>query len=382
MRFYEFKVNHKPMLAEGARIDHAEDIIFDEGSRGAARALEAFRKLETGGHKDVTVKWDGSPAIIFGRNENGEFVLTDKSGFTAKGYDGRSTSAKDLETMLLNRKISRGLDVTPDWSLFASNMKDIFDEYEKAVPKNFKGYFKGDLLYYNTPDVQEGKYVFTPQLVTYKIDVNSDLGKRVGRSKTGVIVHRMVNEEGAESAITVDLNNFFQGDEVLVFPPVTVESPPEIDNSRIDALREQISKNAGAIDTLLDKGKLTQLKLTDLPRIFYSYVNNKVDTGLENIGKDFFDWLKNSKVSAPKQQRIVQYIGENQTGYTAMWTVFNDIMELKDQIIADLDKNTPAVEASINDKPGGEGYVLAHPRGDIKLVPRVHFSRENRAKQR
>ena len=382
MRFYEFKVNTKPMLAEGARIDHAEDIIFDEGSRGAARALEAFRKLETGGHKDVTVKWDGSPAIIFGRNENGEFVLTDKSGFTAKGYDGRSTSAKDLERMLLNRKISRGLDVTPDWSLFASNMKDIFDEYEKAVPKNFKGYFKGDLLYYNTPDVQEGKYVFTPQLVTYKIDVKSDLGKRVGRSKTGVIVHRMVNEEGAESAITIDLNNFFQGDEVLVFPPVTVESPPEIDNSRIDALREQISKNAGAIDTLLDKGKLTALKLTDLPRIFYSYVNNKVDTGLENIGKDFFDWLKNSKVSAPKQQRIVQYIGENQTGYTAMWTVFNDIMELKDQIIADLDRNTPAVEASINDKPGGEGYVLAHPAGDIKLVPRVHFSRENRAKQR
>ena len=31
---------------------------------------------------------------------------------------------------------------------------------------------------------------------------------------------------------------------------------------------------------------------------------------------------------------------------------------------------------------GGEGYVLAHPDGDIKLVPRQTFSKYNRAMER
>ena len=93
-----------------ARIQHLEDVIFWEGSKGAMRALQALRSMDKEGHKDVTIKWDGSPAVIFGRNENGEFTLTDKSGFQAKGYDGRPTSAEDLQAMFINRKKSKGKD--------------------------------------------------------------------------------------------------------------------------------------------------------------------------------------------------------------------------------------------------------------------------------
>ena len=31
---------------------------------------------------------------------------------------------------------------------------------------------------------------------------------------------------------------------------------------------------------------------------------------------------------------------------------------------------------------GGEGYVLAHPEGDIKLVSREYFSKANRSVER
>ena len=65
------KLVGESVIFEGARIDHAEDIVFWEGSRGAIRALERLKSLEQGGHTDVTVKWDGSPAIVFGRNEAG-----------------------------------------------------------------------------------------------------------------------------------------------------------------------------------------------------------------------------------------------------------------------------------------------------------------------
>ena len=96
MRFYEFKQIDKSIITEGARIDHAEDIIFDDGSKGAIRAIESLKKLEQGGHENVTIKWDGSPAIVFGRNENGEFILTDKSGFVKKGGVERAKSGKEM----------------------------------------------------------------------------------------------------------------------------------------------------------------------------------------------------------------------------------------------------------------------------------------------
>ena len=76
-------------VSEGPRIQHAEDLVFWEGSKGAIRALDALASLATEeGQRTTSLKWDGSPAVIFGRDESGQFVFTDKSGFTAKGYDG------------------------------------------------------------------------------------------------------------------------------------------------------------------------------------------------------------------------------------------------------------------------------------------------------
>ena len=74
------------LINEATRIDHAEDLIYWEGSKGAIRSIKSFIELEKGGYKNVTLKWDGSPAVVFGRNDEGKFVLTDKSGFVAKGY--------------------------------------------------------------------------------------------------------------------------------------------------------------------------------------------------------------------------------------------------------------------------------------------------------
>jgi hypothetical protein len=47
-----------------------------------------------------------------------------------------------------------------------------------------------------------------------------------------------------------------------------------------------------------------------------------------------------------------------------------------------LDNQKGTVTATINGKPGGEGYVLQHPAGDIKLVNRSGFSAANRAVER
>ena len=381
MRYSDIKlVESRVFLKEGARIDHAEDIVFWEGSRGAIRALESLKSLEKGKHTDVTIKWDGSPAIIFGRDANGEFVLTDKSGFGAVGYDGKSKSGEDLEQMFLNRSGGKNRE-NPNYVVFAGKMRSIFDLYERATPKDFRGFLKGDLLYYTTPPVKNNNYVFKPNIVEYAVDVDSDLGKRIGQSKTGVVVHRLVDIEGNESEVPKGID--FQGNDVLIFPSVTVERAPEIEDEGINQLKADVAKNASAIDKLLDPAALTQLKISDFAKVLYAYTNSKVDTGLEDLGADFFDWMANSKLSANKQKNIATHIQNNQAGFNAIWQVVSGIMRIKDDVIRQFDSHNQTVKSSIpGHGEGGEGYVLAHPQGDVKLVPREYFTRANRAVQR
>ena len=359
MRYSEFKlVESKVHLKEGARIDHAEDIIFWEGSKGAIRALESLKQMEQGGHTNVTVKWDGSPALVFGRNEAGEFILTDKSGFVKKGGVERATSGDDLANNLLNRSGGANKE-DPTRIAFATNMKDIFDQYERATPKDFRGYLMGDLLYYNTPKVIDSKYTFTPNIVTYKVDVNSDLGKRISQSKTGIVVHRLLDEQGNQSPVPQDLQML--GNEVMIFPSVTVSKPAEIDDEDINQLKAVVAQHAQGIDKMLDVNTLTQMQMKDLPQIFYTYLNGKVDSGLANIGADFLQWIKTSKVSAKKQQKIAEYLGQNKQAFDAMWKVVSGIMTIKDKVINQFDSH----DADVTSEIGSHGPVSqdAHTSG-------------------
>ena len=384
MKFVEIQYPYMPrVLTEGARIQHAEDILFWEGSAGAQRVIHSLEQMSKEGHKDVTVKWDGSPAVIFGRDEAGNFILTDKSGFTAKGYDGRSKSAEELEAMLKARKGASNPDPVKrnNYLQFVGNMTDIFPLYERAVPQDYRGFFKGDMLYFTTPELQDGQYVFKPQLVQYSVDANSELGKKIGASKTGVVIHRQVDPDGTEQPLRDP--DIFQGTDVLVVPPVTAEKPVKVDTRGIDLLKRTVSKYGAQIDDLLNPAELASRQLKNLPDILYSYCNSKVDTDFSNLGADFMQWLETSKLTQRKRDNLTAYLQEHQAGFQAVWVMYNAIVKIKDDIVNKFDSQGMAVKQSIpGHGEGGEGYVLAHPEGDIKLVPREFFSKANRAVQR
>lgn len=367
------------LLSEGARIQHAEDIVFWEGSRGALRAIGALKDMQRN-FKDVTIKWDGSPSAVLGRNSNGEFVFTDKNGFTAKGYNGKATSADQLREMFLNRSGGKNRE-NKSYVDFANRMARAFNIIKKSTPKDFVGYVKGDILYFDTPPIIDNNYVFTPNIVRYSVAVNSDLGKRIGKSKIGIVIHRKVNEAGEE--FPLDTYDILEGDEVLILPPVSMEEPPTVNEKEIETLRALITKYASSIDSLLDSEKLRERQLLDLADIFYRYTNSKVDTGLDTLGLDFVQWVETSNLTKQKKQNVVNYINENMDGFSALWQIVNGIMRIKDNIITQFDKRSQIVTQSIDGiGEGGEGYVLAHIGGDIKLVPREHFSKANRAKVR
>ena len=357
-----------------ARIQHVEDFAIWHGSKGVAKSIETLKNLEKS-PENVTVKWDGSPAVIFGRNENGEFVLTDKSGFGAKGYDGKVTSKNDMASMFLRR----GKEA-PDANrkAFVKQMTSIWDIYEAATPENFRGYVHGDLLYFTKPGFEDGHFVFTPNTVTYRVRGNSDIGKQISKSQSGVVLHAKIELDGTKSKVdTSELNS----GNLLIMPPVTLTKGPRVQADDLDKVASIANSSANKIDMLLDDNFLKSNKLSSFKNALYTYVNNMTKARkLDNLTGDWSKWIATAKMSEQMKDRMNNHVNNNAEGMKALFTVIMGIMKVKNDIIAQLDASDADVEAYTNGQRGGEGYVIG--QGDSKLVNRSGFSAANMTKER
>jgi hypothetical protein len=363
-----------PLRESDARIQHVEDFAIWHGSKGVAKSIETLKNLEKS-PENVTVKWDGSPAVIFGRNENGEFVLTDKSGFGAKGYDGKVTSKNDMASMFLRR----GKEA-PDANrkAFVKQMTNIWDIYEAATPENFRGYVHGDLLYFTKPSVEDGYFVFTPNTVTYRVRSNSDIGKQISKSQSGVVLHAKIELDGTKSK--VDISELNSGN-LLIMPPVTLTKGPRVKADDLDKVASIANSSANKIDMLLDDNFLKSNKLSSFKNALYTYVNNMTKARkLDNLTGDWSKWIATAKMSEQMKDRMNNHVNNNAEGMKALFTVIMGIMKVKNDIIAQLDASDADVEAYTNGQRGGEGYVIG--QGDSKLVNRSGFSAANMTKER
>jgi len=369
------KLLDKALNEEGARIQHLEDLILGldgpAGSEGGKKAIAKLHQIETS-PSSISIKWDGSPAVIFGRNENGEFVLTDKSGFGAKGYNGRVTSSDDLEQMFLNR--AKG-EIEDSRKAFATQMKNIWDKVESVIPDDFRGYLHGDLLWFSTPPSKDGRLIFKPNTTTYSVNEKSEIGQKITGSDVGIVVHQSIDLEGNKSS--VDMGQLKDG-RTFIMPPVYVTTSPGVDLPEVDRLESYLKSNANAIDKLL--AVPAELKMTDFRNILYTYINNSTKTGnLDNLGASFSQWVETSKLSGPKKERVLQYAQENSDGFEAIFTFIKGVMTTKNKIITALDSQPADIEASTNGERGGEGYVIDK---DVKLVNRAGFTAANMRQER
>jgi hypothetical protein len=354
------------VIVEGVRIEHPEDMVLDMGSRGLNQALQGIVSAAQDPNS-TTVKWDGKPAIIFGRKPTGEFVLTDKAGFLSKGYDGLATSPEMLERIMQARGGERG-------ELIAM-YKKIFPLLRAAVPQNFRGYVQGDLLYTDRPPVIDGAYEFTPNTVKYRVPVDSELGKSVGASEVGVVVHTQIDQPGGTaSAVRAASLAPVQG--LLILDPSLKEPRTiKLDPRVIKDLQSISAKYSTAIDRLFDPQELRARKITNLPALIKTYINSRVRSGsYDNLVGGFGPWLQQKEPA--KAPRIFQWATENKQGMAAVFQAFLDLSALKNELVRQLDAQGHDVQASINNEPGHEGYV----GNGMKYVDRMRFSAANFAK--
>ena len=349
--------------AKDARIEHLEDLVFEKGTRGIREAVDIMRHAAENTRETTTVKWDGKPAIIFGRKPDGTFVLTDKSGFSAKGYDGLATSLEHIQRIMAMRKGDRT-------ELIAIYQK-LFPLLRAATPENMRGYVQGDLLYTNTPPEISGAYVFQPNFVEYKIPAGSKLGQRIAASEVGVAIHtRYKDPDSAPSAIKNITLDPVAG-LLLIEPSVKDIRNIELNAQLVKQLSQIISVHGKDIDGLFSPADLRAAGITDLPQLCKRYINSRITSNYDNLLNGFGDWLQ-SNVTPRKFNNIVEYLQSprsNTDGITAAFAAFMLLHDIKTDMLTQLDRQ----------QPGQEGWVLATPAGRAKLVNRFGFSAGNRA---
>jgi hypothetical protein len=348
-------------------IEHLEDLVFRRGTAGIKQALEIVKHATEAPAKTTTAKWDGKPAVIFGRKPaTGEFVLTDGSGFEAKGYDGLATSPR----MMADIQSKRSGDRTELIQLYAQ----LFPVLEAALPANFRGYIKGDLLYMDTPPDISGNYVFRPNTIEYKIPVRSALGQRIGASKIGVAIHSMYSDVG-------EPRQPLRGVSFNPVPGLMLEKPAtpsqlQTETNAEKQLKQIVNTHGSDIDTLFNPAELRANKITDLAKLAVDFINTKVGAPLNpaTLLPEFGDWLQ-TRVTPQKFRNIVEYLQSptsNTDALAAAFTAFVLLHDLKMHLKRQADL----------EHPGQEGWVMSTPAGYAKLVGRFDseaFAAQNRA---
>ena len=349
--------------AKDVRIEHLEDLVFEKGSRGIKEALQIIADAAADTAKTTTVKWDGKPAIIFGRKPTGEFVLTDKSGFLAKGYDGLATSPEQIAKIMNQRGGERG-------DLIAIYVK-LWPMLSAAVPSNFQGYIQGDLLYTQTPPEAAGAYVFKPNFIEYKIPANSNLGQQIGNSEVGVAIHTRIADPMSPAEPLGDVKLRPVPGLLLITPNVKEIQNVHPNAKLVSELKQLLRAKGPAIDQLFSPIDLRSHGITDLPALCKRYINSRITSNFDNLLPGFGEWLR-ANVTPRKFANIVEYLQSprsNMDGISAAFTAFLGSHDLKSDLLQQLDRQ----------QPGQEGWVLATPAGRAKLVNRFGFSAGNRA---
>lgn len=371
------------------RIQHAEDLIFFEGSEGAIRALDALEKMnDPEGRPETSLKWDGSPAVIFGRDADGKFIFTDKSGFGVKSYKGKVESEQEMEDMYRARseRAAKKMGVDPEgvfqkrYSKITPMMQKAFRLAEKSVDPDHRGYFFGEVLYFDKPAVEDGKFVFKPNMVKYKVATDSEIGKKIADSDVGIVLHLKKDVETLENQ-PLDFKGMTPDSDILFFGKTFIEKPVGVDDAEVAKIKQMVSTNSQAIDGFFNADKLRKFAISDLPNLFYTYLNSKVDTGLENLGGDFIDWLNSKdRISSQKKENVANYINDNKDIFDIIWQIVSRTMKVKDDVIANIDSQGGLeFSQSLGDEEVGEGYVLSDEGKLIKLVDRSKFTKANRS---
>lgn len=370
------------ILTESVRIPHPEDDVFLLGMPGIKKTIARLRQV-VADSKPLTVKFDGKPAVMFGRNEQGQLMFTDKPRFVAKSYNGRALSPDQLRDVLMGRA-KEGTDMEAR-AAYANMLSGLWPTFEAAIPKSFRGYIWGDLMWNRRPALIQGRYVFEPNTVRYSVDQKTDFGQAIENSQVGVAAHHFYPLGSEDPVLLTKLPNYNTKSGLMMFLP-DIPVPPKlaIDSRRLDNVEKLATNSQSKINALLNPTVLRQYEISDFPDLLIRFVNFQAALPTAFTGdmvQAFVEWITTNTdkldISENKREHIMDHLEQNQEAFDLLLHIFFELMYLKDSLVYQADTEPSGIMATRGEKPGGEGYVYTRDGDQFKLVNRAEFSGEN-----
>ena len=382
-------------------LEHLEDQIIDDGSKGGRNAVNFLKSIrnmlagQSGKKVNMTVKWDGAPAVICGINpENGKFFVGTKAVFN--------------KNPKINYTVS---DINRNHSGVLADKLTVCLQNLKRVVSN--GVYQGDLLF-TSGDLRadnidgESMITFTPNTITYAVPSNSGIGRKIKSARLGIVFHTKYTGKTMQE-LRAGFGTVTGGGGRNVFLASAgykdtsgMSKFTSSELARFDGLirmAEGSLKKAGPILDLLSSYSNDPVAVSFRLKAFFNQVVRNSGSGfgrVKDMQKQFRDYyisFINAEISARKtpagQEKYIQakedglaFIDRNQSALYFAIASHKSLMSAKDFLISKLNQ----VQSIGHFLKTANGYRVTAPEGfvavdrvagAVKLVDRVEFSRAN-----
>ena len=391
---------------KNTHLEHLEDDIINNGFDGGKNAiafLESLKDMLAGNSKgklNVTTKWDGAPAIVCGPSpENGKFFVGTKSVFN--------------KTPKVNYTIQ---DIRNNHDGAVANILRECLEYLSCI--GMKEILQGDLMFTSsgkkTTTYKDGSgksevmISFQPNTIIYMVPENTPFGKKIQRSKLGIVFHttykgssfdKMKAKFGANVSKLRRTPNVWFDDasykDVSGNATMTIGETQQLQkiiNQANGSLKQgkemlnkiKIEKNTLSVGVQLKTYLNSFIRAaTDLPSTketankFREYYQEKTQKEIDGVKTD-----KAKEKYQTIQDNGLKFIDDhNESVYMACAT-YKSLQRAKKVIIDKLNKaksiGTFKREGNGLKVTNPEGYVAVDKKGKaVKLVDRLEFSIQN-----
>jgi len=404
LKFNDFLTEDKG--GKNLHLEHIEDEILNygvDGGRASINFVRSLRDMLAGASRssiNMTVKWDGAPAIFAGIDpSDGKFFVAKKSVFNVSPKLYKSNADIDADT--------------------SGDLNTKFKVALKYFPKlGIKGVLQGDLMFTNLETEKidgTSYYTFQPNTIVYAVPVDSDLGKQMNKAKIGVVWHTTYTGDELQSmqaSFGANISGMTQTSDIWMDDATykDVAGKATMTQTETDAVTASLS-NAGKTFRKVDSGLLK--KFLSLQENTFSkgnlaggslktYNNSKVRQG-EKItnpsshAAGYIKWVEDTfqkqidKLKTPakkkeletKKKEVVRELKKHTRNLASIIEFQNHIVDAKMGIIKKLN-SVKQIGTFIRTSNGfkvtdGEGYVAIDRTtgGAVKLVDRMEFSFNN-----
>ena len=394
----------KEYLTEAAggknlHLEHLEDEVLNNGingTRAAINFLQSLRDMLAGHSKksvNVTVKWDGAPAVFAGINpENKKFFVG------TKGVFNKNPKVNYTEADIDKNHSAPGLN---------SKLKVAL----KYLPKlGIKDVLQGDMLFtqddFSTETIDGNPYLtFTPNTITYAVPKESS--NKIKKAKMGIVWHTTYSGEKLEdmrASFSANISGLTKTNDVWFSDANYKDTSGTINfnKAETDAITSVLSLAGKTFRKMTSSFMNNLMKREDIVILIKTYNNVKVREGqkISNTVKHTSDLIKYIEVKLQKnidsvktpkakdakkkiKNEIVGYLSSHKGDLRTIFDMQNLLVDAKDMIVRKLEKAKGVMDTFIRTDDGyrvtaPEGFVAIDKMGDaVKLVDRMEFSRAN-----